>query len=216
MKREKYLILDVPNLNGERKMFDDFDLELADAKDMTREIVEWKGWEKFDPATTLLVFPGNGAEIIRGYLPEKWLEKWQQKKVHAKRYWKPGENPDVTASRIFPGQMIIGIKNIVIIDDVVSSGITAKLLRRVNEPWFPGARWHIVTWIAQRARSTRGFDSIHTVLEAGDKNKKAPINSLSTLLSEMDIANSYAQRNFGEQADQLLQRLEDLRQKDLH
>ncbi|MFA5076595.1 MAG: hypothetical protein WC480_04230 [Patescibacteria group bacterium] len=177
---------------------------------MTAELASWSGWQKLDPATALLVFPGNGASIVRGYIPEKWLNRWQWVGVHAKRYWKPGEEPQVVANRIFPERLILGVKDVVVIDDVFSSGKTARLLRQLNEPWFPGAEWHAVAWIKQRSASLRGFASSYAVVEVGTVEKKVPVNSLSTLLADQSIAESYAWRNLAD-PNEFLQLLAEIR-----
>ena len=215
MNKRQHVIIDTPR-NDKCKQLSQFGINLIDAQKMTSSIMKWKGWDKFDPKMTLIVFPGNGANIVRSYMDKEWLARWCWTTTWAKRMWIPGENPIVTTTRIFPRRIMVGIKDIVVVDDVVSSGATAKKLRKTNEPWIPGVRWHIMAWVAQRARSLRGFDSYHFPLEVGDKRSKVPINSLSTLLSNPTIAESYAHRNFNHQARTLLSILENIRREYLH
>ncbi|MBI5022602.1 MAG: phosphoribosyltransferase [Candidatus Magasanikbacteria bacterium] len=163
---------------------------------MTREIERWSEWENLNSATTLLVFPGNGANIVRGFMDADWLFHWRTASATAKRLWIPGEPPQAIAGRIFPDRFVLGVKDIVIIDDVVSSGDTVKKLRTMNMPWIPAARWHVVTWAMQKAANLRGIHSYFAAVEVGESDRKDPINSLSTLIKNVEIAESYARRNF--------------------
>lgn len=190
----KYFIDDV-GVNGYHARLQEFGYILCGRR-MTREVEEWNEWKNFNPTTTLLIFPGNGANIVRGFMDTNWLLNWRTASATAKRIWIPGEPPQAIAGRIFPDRFILGVKDIVVIDDVVSSGETARKLRRVNTPWIPAARWHIVCWVAQKAASLRGFASSFATFKVGDSNHKDSINSISTLLKERDIAENYARRNF--------------------
>ena len=208
---EKYLIVDInPPHAGLLSEFAGFGLTVLDGQNMTRQVLNWAGWQRFNPAKTLIVFPGNGASIVKTYLPQDWLWGWPWRaNVHAKRHWIPGEHAQAVANRIFDG-VLVGMTDVVVVDDVVSSGETARKLRQANLPWIPAASWHLVTWVAQRAAALKGFTLSHTVCEVGTKTQKVPINSLSTLLAEPQITTSYAQRNFYE-PDKFLRLLENCR-----
>lgn len=201
---EKILLLDVSLEKEYQTRFMDFGLTVEWAEDLTQSIINWSGWSAFDPRQTVIVLPGNGASIVQSYLPKNWINQWQWQRVHAKRHWIPGQSPRVVANRIWSQQMRLGIKDIVIIDDVVSSGGTCKVLRMVNRPWIPRARWQAVTWLKQASASLRGIDSCFAVKSCGTADRKAPINSLSTLLEDKEIAVSYAQRNFPGQSEEFL------------
>lgn len=177
------------------KMLEGSGTTILSSEEMTTQLVASHLWEKFDPAKTILIFPGGGAEIIRGYLPNGWLKQWRWTTVPAKRFWQPGTAPWAIAGRIAPDRFLLGFKNMIIIDDVISSGETARMVRRVNEPWIPGATWHAFTWIAERAANLPGFGIKYAVAEVGERNRKVPINSLSTLISCPEIARNYARRN---------------------
>ena len=191
----RYFIDDIGISDNYRERLQVFG-EIVLGRHMAQKIQLWDGWDKFHPSTSLLVFPGNGASIARGFFSEQWLSKWRLSSVHAKRIWAPGEPPCAIVSRIYPNGFLLNIRDIVIVDDVVSSGVTARKLRQVNAPWIPAAQWHVVCWMSQRAANVRGFVSMYSAVEVGDSNRKAPINSLSTLLKEVEIAESYARRNF--------------------
>jgi len=190
----KYFIDDI-GVNGHHARFQEFG-EIICGRQMTRGIEEWEGWKNFSPATTLLVFPGNGANIVRGFVDPKWFLSWQTASATAKRIWIPGEPPQAIAGRIFPDRFVLGVKDVVIIDDVISSGETAKKLRVVNMPWIPATQWHAVAWVMQKAANLRGFYSSFAAVEVGEPNRKDPVNSLSTLIENVKIAESYARRNF--------------------
>lgn len=179
--------------------FKNFDLVIERADELNKIIVNWSDWQKFNPQKTLLVLPGNGASIVRSYLPKAWLDNWQWVSIHAKRYWVPGHDPQVIVNRINDNKMLLGFDDIVIIDDVISSGQTCRNLRIKNLPWIPKAKWHTVTWLMQKSANTKGFISVFYAKDFGTKTRKAPINSLSTLLSDEQIALSYSARNFPDQ-----------------
>lgn len=213
---EKILIVDIPCPRECWVSMEKLGLVVVDGLKMTEMIFNQKSfWSRFDPARTILVFPGNGASIVRGYVPKNWLTQWQWATVHAKRYWRPGEDPWVEANRIFANKMVLGFKDAVVFDDVVSSGKTARLLREKNTPWLPGASWHLVTWVAQRSAALKGFQSHFAAITVGSEDgKKVPINSLSTLVDDQKIAESYIIRNFTDKGQVILKKiLLDLRRK---
>ncbi len=155
----------------------------------------------------LLVFPGNGANY-----PRKWSRFCREfsdtASVEAKRFWVPGEDPVVTVGLILPNIfMITNVKNVVVVDDVISSGFTMRRLYQKNAWRFPAAKWVGVSWMSQiprmKARSgVIGYERIATVCVVGKSDGgKVPINSLSTLRENSDIAESYAQRHFKNPAE---------------
>jgi hypoxanthine phosphoribosyltransferase len=209
----KVLIIDIPCPNDFIRVMEGLGLVTVSGAIMTEEIINRVSfWNKFNPASTLLVFPGNGASIVRDYVSKDWLTQWQWMTVHAKRYWRPGEEPWVEANRVFVSKMVLGLKDVVIIDDVTSSGKTANLLQERNSMWIPGAKWHLAVWIAQKAAKLKGFSTFVATVEAGEKNRKVPINSLSTLVDDKDIADCYILRNFLSDQQAIFSRiLDDLR-----
>jgi hypoxanthine phosphoribosyltransferase len=195
----KYLIDDVKAGSLVRALLGNLEYtQLVCAEEMTRQILECPHWDILDPEKTMLVFPGNGSGIVRSYLPRSWLDQWQWTSVLAKRIWAPGDTPRVEVGRVFSQRFLLGFKDLVVIDDVVSSGQTVRAIRKVNRPWIPGVRWRSVTWVQQRAANMRGFDSRFAVIEVGEEKSKVPVNSLSTLIDDPRIAQNYAQRNYTE------------------
>ncbi len=141
----KVLIFDIDLDKGLMKSFENFGFVVCDVEEMTQSILEWEGWKDFDRSRTVLVFPGNGANLLKRYLSEDWLAGWKTESVFAKRFWEPGRDPYVIVERIFPNQMALGIERIVLLDDVVSSGMTFRKMRKKNSPWIPNVSWSGVT-----------------------------------------------------------------------
>lgn len=152
-------------------------------------------WDKFVPHETLLIFPGNGANVLRRYIPIEWLDNWQCINVSAKRFWQPGSYPRVIVNPVVANKVLVGFKMVVVIDDVVSSGLTMKLIREKSMPWLPGVRWNFVTWVMQRSANIRGYDLSNVAEFVGTPGTKAPINSLSTLMQNQLILRDYASRH---------------------
>ncbi|MFH1111824.1 MAG: hypothetical protein V1712_02005 [Patescibacteria group bacterium] len=213
---ERFLIWDIEYSIGiQNQISEEFDLKILDANLLTKELLSWDGWKIAEPSSTLLVLPGNGAGIVRSYLTLEWLASWRWVAVPAKRFWRPGESPHVTVGRIYPHGMMFGINDVIIIDDVVSSSETTTKLRQFNEPWIPNARWHVVVWVAQRkasiSRSLRRFTSVYASVWVGNIQSFVSVNSLSTLLREPVIAESYTQRHMGSKTSAFLALLADIR-----
>lgn len=152
---------------------------------------------------TLLVFPGNGSNYPRKLSPI-CQEFPKTAGIYAKRFWMPGTDPVVVAGLIFPDRfLILEIKTVVVVDDVISSGLTMQKIHRNNAWRFPTAKWVGVSWMAQvpsmKAKSgVNGYERIATGCVVGKSNGegKVPINSLSTFRENSEIAQSYARRHF--------------------
>ncbi|MFA7421875.1 MAG: hypothetical protein WCZ90_19485 [Melioribacteraceae bacterium] len=213
---ERFLIIDIGvEVDFKKEMVEKFELTILDAQTMINDLLTWQGWGRLNPWSTIIVLPGNGASIVKKYINKtkpSWLNQWPWKfSPHAKRVWIPGENPQTFVSRIAPTQMLLGVKNVVVVDDVISSGATIRHLRQVNNPWIPGADWQAITWVKQKSAVIKGFSGIFATKTVGTKERKVPINSLSTLVGCREIAESYARRNFGNKAEPFLKIIEGLR-----
>ena len=149
----------------------------------------------------LLVFPGNGSNY-----PRKFSRICQEScgaSVHAKRLWQPGTDPIVTAGAILPDIFLItNVETVVVVDDVISSGLTMQKVRENNVWKFTRAKWLGVSWVAQipqmRAKSgVNGYERVATACVVGKTNgARVPVNSISTLRQNREIATSYAERHF--------------------
>ncbi len=171
---------------------------VLNADECTERIRDWDRWSKLPRATTVVVFPGNGARDVRARLGQEWLAGWQVMEVWAKRFWWPGSFP-VSVVGPLPLASIFDFRttDVVIIDDVISSGGTVNHIRAQNMICMTKVQgWHAVTWVKQRACRLPGFASVFAGVEVGEATRRAPVNSLSTLIEEVEIAESYARRNF--------------------
>lgn len=149
----------------------------------------------------LLVFPGNGSNYPRKL--SRICQESNGASVYAKRFWQPGTNPIVTAG-VIPSDifLIINMETVVVVDDVISSGLTMQKVRENNAWRFTRAKWVGVSWVAQipqiRAKSgVNGYERIATACVVGKTNgARVPVNSISTLRQNREIATSYAERHF--------------------
>lgn len=193
--KTKIMIVDYPTTDEAIEFLSKLDLILVFTNEMTKKILAWEKWKTFDPQKTLIIFPGNGAMIVENCLPKNWLENWPLvEHTSTNRFWEKGMNPLAIGGSLHRGY--IGIKQVVVIDDVISSGITIQKIRHLNEPWIPGAQWYAVTWVKQESACVKGFVETFTAESVGTKQRKIPINSLSTLVQDEKIANSYIKNNF--------------------
>ncbi len=170
---------------------------VLDVHTLTEALREWSEWGMLDPRTTRIVFPGNGARDVEQRLGSGWLSRWTVDKIAATRFWWPGATPGAVVGQMLPMDAFdFTTTDVIIIDDVISSGTSMRRVRDRNDVWMPNARWHALAWVKQRACKLRGFASVHAGAEVGFRNKRVPINSLSTLLEEKKVLCSCAERNF--------------------
>lgn len=200
----RVVILDEPLAEKERKAV--HDLETVDGQEIILlEDAQLAAWlEKIlEPLAalpnTLFVFPGNGANFPRRLSQVCRIQFGVG--VHAKRFWIPGENPEAQVGLVCPERfMVLGIKNVVIVDDVISSGLTIRKLYQTNSWRIPGVCWHACAWISQilPKEKVRGYHeiSVACLVKKFTGDGKVPVNSLSTLRQNTEIATSYAHRHF--------------------
>lgn len=153
----------------------------------------------------LLVFPGNGSNYPRKL--SNICRTSQGAAVHAERFWEPGIDPIVTAGDILPSMfMVMGVETVVVVDDVISSGMTLRKIHDRNSWKFPRAKWIGTSWVSQvpqtKGRSgVPGYESIETACVVGKINgNRVPVNSISTLRQNQKIAKNYAERHFKDPA----------------
>ena len=157
---------------------------------------------------TLLVFPGNGSNFVRKNLSNNFLKENRWINVFAKRNWFPGQDPVVRVGELIPEVYLdCSIRRIIVIDDVISSGLTMRKLYLENYWRFPNAVWIAATWIMQfpRMKASSGISgyvkTISIVIIEGSQKERVPVNSLSTLIDEPEIAENYAQRHLNGSKD---------------
>ena len=152
-------------------------IDIFEAAELTVDLKSMIDLTSFDH----LVFPGNGAAIVERHLgncPNGFH-------VDAKREGYKNPKPRVDQFSLQDG-------SVAVIDDVISSGETAFEVYRV------GLRCPatLCAWIIQYPRDAKlgVYESIIAPLCVGGEKGKVPVNSLSTLCSDAEIAKSYAER----------------------
>lgn len=133
------------------------------------------------PSFASVILPGNGSRIVQQHLtsPVRSIS------VDAKRVGYKNPKPEINDFTVPDG-------SVAVLDDVVSSGDTAHAIF-VKGIWRPAT---LATWILQYPRGSRlsCYESIVASLCVGGEKGKVPVNSLSTLIANRDIAQSYAER----------------------
>jgi len=126
-----------------------------------------------------IIWPGKGAKVVQKSLGLKGIN------IIAKRIGYENPYAEVTAFQAPKGE-------IVVIDDVIASGITAL------EVWRCGnlKRASLVAWIMQSPHDAalRCYEKIFVGLLVRGDNGQVPINSLSTFLERQEVLEDYAQR----------------------
>jgi hypothetical protein len=144
-------------------------------------------------AIPIVIYPGNGANQLSGKLSA--LKGVASLSVHAKRYWQPGESPVCVVEEFaFPD----GVTHCLVVDDVISSGGTMQTVRKYvpNE-----VECWAVAEVSQRLSKVRhktlcGFTRVIVGAElCNDAVSYVPINSVSTLRVDSELARVYAERN---------------------
>lgn len=198
MSKEKIFLDDVGLSDAQIEELEQFGRVLSGRK-MTEMIENWELWNYFDPERTLVVFAGHGSGYVRQHLSSDFFQKWLMVDVFAKRDWErgaEGANPYAMVGRMSDYHLTYGVQSIVVVDDVISSGVTMRKLYDMNSPWFPGALWFGVTWIKQNATTLKRFHNVYAAVEVGDSNFRVPINSVSTLIEKIEVRLDYAKCNF--------------------
>lgn len=148
---------------------------------------------------TVVLFPGNGASVVKDLLPEKLFEGMTtialptQRKVDPKTKEVQGVSiSDVTKTK----QALHGmrIENFIVIDDVIATGATLTALKEAfpvrNTQWY-GAAFLALSPLQNRTRAKMpsgidGYSSIITPIVYQGTNGIPPLNSLSTLIGQSE------------------------------
>lgn len=142
--------------------------------------------------SALFIYPGESAQRVKslgfnGHFPSQ--------EVFAKRIWHPGSEPVVLVHSLGWG-IYLKVENVVVVDDVISSGATIALVRERNGWKFPRAKWYAAAPVTRKERLPN-FKKIFSREVVKDLNgRKPPINSLSTLIENPSVRQSYFARNF--------------------
>jgi hypothetical protein len=187
---------------------DGHELIFLNCDELASELDLFIGQVLAEDKKVLAVFPGNGANYARKL--SKSVSGVRGVSVFAKRFWEPGKDPIAIVGTI-PVEtfLVLDVTTVLVIDDVISSGQTMRKLYRNNTWRFPRARWVGASWASQVPHTKprdvsgiAGYQSIFTsCLITSPQQKRVPINSLSTLRQDVEIARQYAQRHFKKPID---------------
>lgn len=162
-----------------------------------REIIFQK--INLNPFDSIFIFPGeSGFELGINLLASIQLDYYFLK-VFAQRIWVPGNDPVVTVETLYYLNEIYfkKIKNVIVVDDVISSGETLSLLyKRNNSKFNSKTKWYASTLISRKQKVTNYENILCNCYLEDSQNKKTPINSLSKFFSNQEIFESYVKRNF--------------------
>lgn len=142
--------------------------------------------------STLFIYPGESAQRVKSL---GFNGHFLSQEVFAKRIWSPGSEPVVLVHQMGWG-INSEIENVVVVDDVISSGTTVALVRERNNWKFPRAIWYAAVPVTRKEKLP-SFKKIFSCKVVKDINgKKIPINSLSTLIADPAVRQNYFARNF--------------------
>lgn len=142
--------------------------------------------------STFFIYPGESAQRIKSL---GFSDRFYSQEVFAKRIWYPGTEPVILVHSLGWG-IHPEVENVVVVDDVISTGATVALVRERNYWKFPRAAWYAASPITRKEK-IKNFKKIFSCEVVRDMNgKKVPINSLSTLIDNLTIRQSYFARNF--------------------
>ncbi len=150
-----------------------------------------------DNATPMVVYPGSSSMQLEGKLPA--LRGIRSQNVLAKRHWQPGQSP---VYEVPPFNLPVNVTHLLVVDDVISSGGTMYLVQ-ANVPG--DVECWAVAQVSQRIGKTQrkalyGFGVAIIGAElCGEAVSYVPINSVSTLSSDTELAKVYAARNVSEE-----------------
>lgn len=171
------------------------EITLLDEKELVQALHEKFLAKSFEPENTIFIYPGESARRIKTL---GFSQEFESFFVPAKRIWVPGTDPIVTVGGVATKNfLLLRIKDVVVVDDVLSSGATLSLLWERNAWLFPRATWHAYVPVTRKVKLVNYASITYGVFVPPDeKGRKPPINSLSTFLENQEILENYLSRNF--------------------
>lgn len=170
-------------------------VNVVKASSMSQILLTALRYYEYDPPT-IVVYVGRSAQIVRSFLgPTCLLGK--EVNVHAVSWDRSGSHPMVTTSPIDWSPFIdTYIGQVLVIDDVISTGTTLELLHARNAWKFPTAFWSAGAWVT-RKKTLKGYRRIDSAVHiTHPKGKRTPVVSLSTLCTEPEIAKEFTEKHF--------------------
>ena len=202
LEAEKFLIVDTP-LEDVHTFSLLAGASLLDARILKEHLraMMWGALMSCDPRETIVIVPGEGAQMLADIAAEHAFE---QKSIYASRWWVPGSDPIARAGRVYESFRINpDITNVIVLDDVQSSGATLAAIHRANAWQFPRAEWSAGVLVSQsmglkrRRRIAAHYRDFYCpiVVNSNRGKQNVPINSLSNLVKDVELAANYVRRN---------------------
>lgn len=186
-KQRKILNQKVEKLN----IASNITLQVVDGFDLTQNLLETLLRENVLQDDTLIVIPGNGAKVVSDYINQQSSILVPERTIFLKTKrikQKDGFNVSVDFSPLSDRQ----VKNILIIDDVVSTGQTASTIAKGIKERFPQSRCLLAAWlfvspsVRENQKTGSGVSEIDktytSIILKGNYVGKPPINSLSCFI----------------------------------
>lgn len=160
-----------------------------------------------DPKRTMVLFPGNGAQVVQDLLPTALFADMQVLSVPTVRTIDPKTKAvqGVSIANVTKMRKIVGdkkIRNVVVVDDVIMSGTTLSAIRQAlsirNADWYAGS-FFMLSPIQNKGRATTpsGVDGYKVIitptLYQGTTGIPA-VNSLSTLIGSSEKSEAVRKR----------------------
>lgn len=200
------ILIDTPCDQKYRKQLQALEVRLIDGAQAMQHLMAY--FRSASRSLRLLTFVEGGGEYVE-QLVRPSLRSTLMAKVWAKRWVPP---PDVLFNERRDPLWLVGeietyesillqVEEVVLVDDVISSGNTLKAIRWRNAWKFPRATWRAYALVG-RVDANPGMPwAAARLVEQKPDGGKIPLNNLSTLLKDQGIACDYARRNFAQPAE---------------
>lgn len=168
-------------------------------EEIEKTLVENFKKANYDPTKTLLVFVGQSSYELRYRLIQIMprINDFKQLYVTAERIYSRTETDHLriearVAQMLDNAPYDLSVSNIVVIDDVVSTGITARTLWERNYLSYPNAKWSLFSLVSRLER-LKGYEKLEPCVLID--SRYSPINTLSKLVECVKIADEYIEKH---------------------
>lgn len=205
-------------------------LEIYDAKNLAYVLSEKLSTllRTINKKKTILIFPGNGARVVRNLLPEELLDGIVPIEIPTQR--KVNQNGTINGIEL-DGKTVVRetiaqrkAETILVMDDVIVTGSTLNAIQQAfpmrNLEWF-GASLMMLSPLQRRGKSkidsgVEGYNSIISPVIYQGITGIPPLNSLSTLIGNSEksqvVRRSYMQ-DYVEDKEAFLKAVYNIQQK---
>jgi len=203
-KGQKILLLDydydqVPEF---KRIFNDYSFIKLKQRELEIKLLNMLREISFDLKTTLLICVGQSSLELYHRLSgiDSVIERFNMGYAHGQRIYEDITLPDGKNSykinatvgkvaNIKTGIRNTDIKTVIVIDDVISTGITLRTLHERNSMYFPNSSSWRAFSLVSRLGKVKNYTSISTACLVVDKS--TPINTFSKLVEDIVISANY-------------------------